>query len=125
MAKKVTTNAVASYNGHGVKTNKNVDLAFKFAYSELTNYIQLIQFLNEDVTIFAKVGDDKPMNLGTFRIKEIKVDNDGEGTVKFNSMLDFVNADFINSLVGTDLVKVKFTAMIEDDGEEEDNADVD
>lgn len=119
MATKVKTTAVASYNGHSVKTNKNVDLALKFRYDELQNYIQLIQYLNEDVTITVKIEDGKPMNLGTFRVKEIKVDNDGEGVVKFNSMLDFVNADFINSLVGTDLIKVLFTAEIEDVEDEE------
>ena len=121
MAQKVKTKAVASYNGHSIKTNKNVDLAFKFRYDELTNYIQLIQYLNEDVDIVAKVEDGPAKKLGIFRVKEIKIDNDGEGVVKFNSMLDYVNADEINSLVGSDLVKVMFTAEIEeaeDDDEE-------
>lgn len=121
MAKKIKTTAIASYNGHSIKTNKNVDIAFKFRYDELTNYIQLIQFLNEDVGIAVKVGDDKPMNLGSFRVKEIKIDGDGEGTVKFNSMLDFINADFINSLVGTDLVKAMFVAEVEEDEEVEES----
>lgn len=119
MAKKIKTTAVASYNGHSIKTNKNVDLALKFRYDELTNYIQLIQFLNEDVTISVRIEDGKPMNLGSFRVKEIKVDGDGEGIVKFNSMLDFINADFINSLVGTDLIKVMFVAEVEEDEVEE------
>lgn len=119
MAKKVKTKAVASYNGHSIKTNKNVDLAFKFRYDELTNYIQLIQYLNEDVDIVAKVGDEPAKKLGSFRVKEIKIDNDGEGIVKFNSMLDFVNADDINALVGTELIKVLFTAEIEE-AEEDD-----
>lgn len=121
MAKKIKTRAVASYNGHNIKTNKNVDLALKFRYDELTNYIQLIQFLNEDVEIVTKVEDQPAIKLGSFRIKEIKVDGDGEGIVKFSSMIDFINPDSINSLVGTELVKVMFSAQVEDT--EEDNED--
>lgn len=123
MAKKVKTVAIASYNGHSIKTNKNVDLALKFRYDELQNYIQLIQFLNEDVTVIVKVGDGKPTNLGIFRVKEIKIDGDGEGVGKFNSMLDFVNADAINALVGTDLIKVQFSAEIEEVEEDNDDGD--
>lgn len=121
MAKKVKTTAVASYNGHSIKTNKNVDLAFKFRYDELVNYIQLIQYLNEDVTVIAKVEDQPAKKLGSFRVKEIKIDNDGEGIVKFNSMLDYVNADDINALVGTDLVKVRFEAEIEEAEEQDED----
>lgn len=117
---KVKVRVIAAYNGHNIKPNKNVDLALKCRYDELTNYIQLIQFLNEDVDIVAKVEDGPLKKLGSFRVKEIKVDHDGEGVLKFNSMLDYVNADDINSLVGEELIKVQFTSEIE---EEEEDAD--
>ena len=120
MAEKVKVRVVAAYNGHNIKPNKNVDISLKCRYDELTNYIQLIQFLNEDVDIVAKVGDNPANKLGSFRVKEIKVDHDGEGVLKFNSQLDFVNADDINSLVGEELIKVQFTAEIEEEEEEDD-----
>ena len=120
MGKKVKVRVVAAYNGHNIKPNKNVDLALKCRYDELANYIQLIQFLNEDVEIVAKVGDNPAKKLGSFRVKEIKVDHDGEGVLKFNSMLDFVNADDINSLVGEELIKIQFTAEVEEVEEDED-----
>ena len=119
MGKKVKVRVVAAYNGHNIKPNKNVDLALKCRYDELANYIQLIQFLNEVVEIVAKVGDNPAKKLGSFRVKEIKVDHDGEGVLKFNSMLDFVNADDINSLVGEELIKIQFTAEVEE-AEDED-----
>lgn len=113
MAKKVKVSAVAAYNGHSIKTNKNVEISFKFNYDELQRYVQLIQFLNEDVSICIKIGNSPALNIGMFRIKDMKIDNDGEGVVKFNSMVDFVNAGNINELVGSELLKVLFTSEID------------
>jgi hypothetical protein len=111
--------AIGDYNGHSVKTNKAVDLGFKFPYDEMTNYIKLIQLLNENVEIAVKMGDEKPMKLGTFMIKNIGIDHDGQGTVKFNSQLDFVEADALNKLVG-ERFNIMFKAVIDVEGEEAD-----
>lgn len=114
MANVVKLKAHGAYNGHSFKANKSVDLSIKFAYSELTNYIKLIQLLNENVTIVAKkLAEETANKLGTFMIKEIKVDGDGEGTIKFNSQLDYVEADTINNLVGEEF-DILFKATIED-----------
>lgn len=121
--KKVKTKAVCCYNGHNVKPNKNVDLTFKFRYDELTNVLQLYQYLNEDVTILVKIGDDKPRSLGIFRVKNIKSDHDGESVVSFNSMTDFVNVDDINMLIGTELINIMFSAEIEEAEEDEENGE--
>ncbi len=119
MPKELKTRSLAKYNGHSIKTNKAVDLGLKFSYEELTNYIKLIQFLNENVTITIKRGDQKPQRLGTFMVKEIKIDHDGEGILKFNSMMDHIEPDELNTLVGEDLFKVMFEATTEaaDDGD--------
>jgi len=87
-----------TYFAHNVKQNKSIDLTFKVPYSELTNYIKSIQMLNENVDVGAKIGADKPINLGSFMIKNINIDNDGEGKIKLNSQLDFVDPDKINEL---------------------------
>lgn len=116
---------MAKYNGHGIKANKSIDIAFKCAYDQLTNYIRLIQFLNVDTTIGVKISGEKPINLGTFRVREVKVDHDGEGLIKFNSMADFVNADCINQLIGSELVvlRCQATVELEDEAEDDDNED--
>ena len=113
MPKELKTRSLAKYNGHSIKTNKAVDLGLKFSYEELPNYIKPIQFLNENVTITIKRGDQKPQRLGTFMVKEIKIDHDGEGIVKFNSMLDYVEADELNTMVGEDIFQVRFEATAE------------
>lgn len=123
MPKELKTRSLAKYNGHSIKTNKAVDLVLKFSYEELPNYIKLIQFLNENVTITIKRGDQKPQRLGTFMVKEIKIDHDGEGILKFNSMMDHIEADELNTLVGEDIFKVMFEATTEATDEEDGDGD--
>ncbi|MCX7924157.1 MAG: hypothetical protein N3B21_19435 [Clostridia bacterium] len=121
MAKEIKVRSLAKYNGHSLKNNKAVDLGLKFAYEELPNYIKLIQFLNENTTITIKRGNNPPQKLGIFMVKEIKIDHDGEGVVKFNSQLDHVEADEITTIVGDEIFKVMFEAKaeeVEEDGDE-------
>lgn len=123
MAKELKAKSLASYGGHGIKTNKAVDLTLKFKYEELPNYIKLVQFLNENVTVKVKNIEEgsEVRTLGTFMVKEIKIDHDGEGQVKFNTMVDYAEVDELNTLVGVELFRVMFTATTEaadDDGDE-------
>lgn len=46
---------VVTYGGHSLKASGSVDLTLKAGYSELTNSIKLMQMLNNDVSIKAKV----------------------------------------------------------------------
>ena len=89
---------VVTYAGHSLKANGAVDFTLKAAYSELTNSIQMMQMLNNDVDIRAKLPGSKPMKLGTFRIKQIVVDGDGESILKFNGLNDYIEMDNLNLL---------------------------
>jgi hypothetical protein len=121
MEKKVKVKLVAKYAGHSVKANGNVDIGLTCRYDELVNYIQLVQCLNVDTTITVKLPDEKPMKLGSFRVREVKIDHDGEGGLKFNSMSDYVDIDNLNKLVGTEFFTVMFTADVEVEEEEEED----
>ena len=117
MPKAVKFVVEGSYNGHNIKANKSIDISFKFSYGELINVVKLLQLLNENVLIGVKVGAKaKPKALGTFMIKDLKIDGDGESTVKFNSLLDHVEAENLNDLAGENLF-IMFKATVEDDGE--------
>lgn len=121
----VKIKAEGKYSTHSVKANKNVDITFKMPYSELTNYIKTIQMLNENVILAGKIGTDKkPIKLGTFMVSNISVDRDGQGTLKFNSQLDFVDANNLNDLASRNdeplILLLKATIDLEEDtGEEE------
>lgn len=121
MEKEVKLKSVCKYNGHSFKTNKSVDLSLKFGYDELTNYIQAIQMLNENITMKVKVGDNQGKEIGTFMIKEIKIDGDGEGTIKLNSSIDFVDANAINSIVIGETFRVMLEAKIDVEEEQTEN----
>lgn len=112
----VEIKAVCSYNGHSINPNGNMNLKMKSAYSELTDYIKLIQFLNNDVSVTVQLPNEKPMNIGVFRVNAINVDHDGEGNLTFNSIVDSVELNNINQLSMTDKgtpFKATFEAEIE------------
>lgn len=123
---KVKVKEVVKYAGHSLSANGSVNLTFKASYSELINTIQVMQMLNNDVTIKAKKPDEKAMKLGSFRIKNIGIDGDGESVIKFNSLNDFVEVDNLNSLVTSKEFVVLMEAEIEaEENVEEGNEDDD
>ena len=120
--RKIKVTGFYSYKGHSVLQNGSVNITLKAKYSGITNSVQLLQMLNNDVNIHVKMATEKkPFTIGTFRIKSINFDDDGESIVKFNSLNDFVDIDGINRLITKDEFKVLFSANIE---EEDDECDV-
>ena len=114
---------VVNYSGHNVKTNGSIDLTFKAKYDELTNSMQLLQMLNNDVNIVTKIpGIKKPIQLGMFRVKSVTFDGDGESTLKFNSIVDNVEMNNINSIVCKEEFQILMSADVElEDEDEEEN----
>lgn len=120
--RKIKVTGFYSYKGHSVLQNGSVNITLKAQYSGITNSVQLLQMLNNDVNIHVKMATEKkPFTIGTFRIKSINFDDDGESIIKFNSLNDFVDIDGINRLITKDEFKVLFSANIE---EEDDECDV-
>ena len=116
---KISVVEMVGYKGHSISANGSVNLTLKAMYSELTKSVELLQMLNNDVTIKAKKGAEKAKKLGIFRIKSITFDGDGESVIKLNSIVDYVEIDNINDIVGGDEFKVLFSADIEDEENEE------
>jgi hypothetical protein len=115
---------VVTYGGHSLKANGAVDFTLKAGYSELTNSIKLMQMLNNDVNIKARIPGEKPKKLGMFRIKQIVVDGDGESVLKFNGLNDHIEMDNLNMLPLNDSETKEFVVLMtaeieEEDGEEE------
>lgn len=114
---------VVKYGGHSLSANGSVNFTLKAAYSELTNTIKLMQMLNNDVNIKAKVPSGKPMKLGMFRIKQIVIDGDGESTIKFNGLNDYIEMDNLNLLPLNSDDNKEFVVLMEAEIEEEDGED--
>ena len=113
---------VVNYSGHNVKTNGSIDLTFKAKYDELTNSMQVLQMLNNDVNITTKIpGVKKPIPLGMFRVKSVNFDGDGESTLKFNSIVDNVEMNNINSIVCKEEFQILLSADIELEEDEEES----
>ena len=117
--RKIKVTGFYSYKGHSVLQNGSVNITLKAKYSGITNSVQLLQMLNNDVNIHVKMATEKkPFTIGTFRIKSINFDDDGESIVKFNSLNDFVDIDGINRLITKEEFQVLFVANIEDEDDE-------
>lgn len=117
--KMIKVRQVVRYGGHSMSANGAVNLTLKASYSELVHSIELVQMLNNDVEIKAKLPNQKPMKLGSFRVKQVVIDDDGESVLKFNGINDFIEVDNLNALP-TGSKSEEFAVMYEAEIEEED-----
>lgn len=120
---KIKVKEIVSYKGHSISANGAVNFTVKAMYSQLTNTIKLMQLLNNDVIIKAKLPEEKPMKLGSFRIKQITVDGDGESSIKFNGVVDYIEVDNLNLLPLNNSESKEFTVLFESDIEIEEDAE--
>lgn len=107
-----------------VTPSKVVKVSFKFRYDEMITSINLLQGLNSDITIHARLSGRKAVNLGLFTIAGVSFDKDGNATVQFKSAFDSVNMDNISEIISfdpDDILQLKFLAVLElpDNGEED------
>lgn len=114
---QVKVKQLVEYNGHGLRANGSVDLNLKAKYSNLVNTIQLMQLLNNDITIKARVSN-KVTRLGVFRIKSIVIDGDGESKLKLIGLSDYIEMDELNKLPLSNEDAKEFYVMYEADVED-------
>lgn len=113
MERKLKQQGIASFEGLSIGKNKTIQVKFKLRYDEILTSVELLQGLNNDITLHAKVPDKKPMNLGIFTIEAINFDKDGNAIIPFKSLTDNVNVESICSLVDEKLIQLRFQAIIE------------
>lgn len=116
---------VVTYGGHSLSANGSVNLTLKSGYSELSNSVKLLQMLNNDVNIKAKVPGGKGMKLGMFRVKQVVIGGDGESQLKFNGLSDYIEMDNLNLLPLSSDDNKEFVILMEAEIEEEDEEDGD
>lgn len=121
---KVKVKEVVKYGGHSLSANGSVNFTLKAQYFELSNTIQLMQMLNNDVSIKAKIPGDSPMKLGFFRVKQIVIDGDGESTIKFNGLNDYIEMDNLNLLPLNSDENKEFIALMEAEIETDEMEDI-
>lgn len=113
MEKKFKQKGIATFEGLSIGKNRIVQLKFKLRYDEIVTSVELLQGLNNDITVHAKTASGNPMSLGIFTLGGISFDKDGNATIPFKSLVDNVNLDNICSLVDEDYIQLRFQAIIE------------
>ena len=116
---EVKVKEIVKYKGHTVKQNGSVDLKLTAMYSELTKSMQVLQMLNNDVELTAKLPSMKPIKLGIFRVSKVIIDGDGESVLCFNSLNDYVEMNNVNSIVCNEEIQILMRAEIEEEENEE------
>lgn len=116
---KIEIKEIVSYKGHNVKANGNMEISFNAMYDQLTKSIEVLQMLNNDVIIYAKLSGNKPVKLGSFNVKNVLFDGDGESVLKFVSLIDYVEMDSINTIISQENFQIKMEANIEMENDEE------
>lgn len=115
----ISVKEIVSYKGHSIGANGNINVTFSAMYDQLTNSIQVLQLLNSDVKILAKLAGNKPVSLGVFTIKSVNFNANGESTIKFVSLTDYVEIDNLNSIISQENFQIKMESKIEVEDEKE------
>jgi len=115
MSKKVKLDVtmVSEYGGHSCKSNSNVDLTLLQEYGELTKALQIVPMMNADVKVMVKIPGSKAGSVGTFMLKQIIVDGDGQSKIKLNSDIDSVELETLNALVQQEKFQIRCLATVE------------
>lgn len=124
---QVKVKEVVKFGGNSQSKNGSVNINFDAGYGELVESVKVLQMLNADVTIKAKLPGEKAMMLGMFRVHHVDFAGDGASRLKFNGLRDFVEFNNINKLpLSTDEIsefQVLMVADIEEEDEDEEGLD--
>ena len=113
MEKKFKQKGIATFEGLSIGKNKTVQVKFKLRYDEILTSVELLQGLNNDITVHAKGATGKAQNLGLFTIGAVNFDKDGNATIPFKALVDNVNLDSICNLVDEEYIQLRFMAVLE------------
>lgn len=125
MERKFKQKGVAKFEGLNIGKNNAVVLKFKLPYDEIITSVELLQGLNTDITVKAKIPNKDASVLGLFTIGGINFDRDGNAVVTFKSLVNNVNLDKICSVVDEEYIQLMFLAILElpDSAEDEGGAE--
>ena len=62
MEKKFKQKGIATFEGLSIGKNKTVQVKFKLRYDEILTSVELLQGLNNDITVHAKTATGNPMS---------------------------------------------------------------
>lgn len=120
--KTIKLKGISKFVGMNISANKIITLNVVMGYEEIVTSIQLLQGLNNDITVFAKLGIGKAKSLGMFTVNSVNFDRDGNAKVSLKSMVSNVELENIIEIIDNEeILQLLFKAIIElpDNGESE------
>lgn len=113
MEKKIKEKGVAIFEGLTISNTAVVKLKFRLRYDDMITSVNLLQGLNSDVTLRAKIPNYDAMSLGVFEIDSINFDKDGNAKITFKSFAQNVELENICMLPTADYIQLMFLAVLE------------
>lgn len=113
MEKEFKEKGIVTFNGLTIAPSNAVTLKLKLRYDELITSVQLLQGMNSDITLHAKLNNKKAMNLGLFTIGGVNFDKDGNALIPFKSLVQNVNLNNIMEIVDEEYIQMRFLAVLE------------
>lgn len=107
---------ISRFEGMNISSSKVITLNVKMGYEEVVTSVQLLQGLNSDITVLAKLGIGKPKNLGMFKVNGINFDKDGNAKISLKSLTYNVELDNVMEVVNADneeILQLLFKTIIE------------
>lgn len=111
--KEMKKKGVATFEGMNISKAGLVTVKFKLRYDEILTSVGLLEGLNKDITVRAKVGGGKAKSLGLFTIGAINFDRDGNAVIPFKALAESVNLDNICDIVDEELIQLDFLSVFE------------
>lgn len=113
MEKKLQEKGLAEFDGMSVSSGQIVTLKLKLRYDEMLTSVNLLQALQTDVTVQAKVPDEKAFNLGIFSVNSVSFDKDGNAKVCLKALVDNVEINRVCQLASEQIIQIRFLAVLE------------
>lgn len=117
--KEMKVRGISKFVSLNISASKVVTLNMLMRYDEIVTSVQLLQGLNNDITVLAKLPLGKPKSLGMFTVNGINFDKDGNAKVTLKSLTQNVELDNITEIIEEDTVQLMFRAIIELEMKEE------
>lgn len=129
MEKEVKLKGVSKITSMNISSSRVITLNVTMGYEEIVTSVQLLQGLNSDITVLAKMGIGKAKSLGMFTVNGVNFDKDGNAKVSLKSMVSNVELENIMEIITSEeVLQLLFKTIIElpdnevevdDEGEEE------
>lgn len=93
-----------TFNKQMCKSDGTVVIRFKFPYSEIAQYANMLTMLNSTLDTAVETEDGTLMKVGPLNYKSMKVDKDGECTLDLQNSADAITCLDVPKIINKNII---------------------